>query len=161
MLISDKIFFLIFIALVVVVLIRSSYKPFYTFCKKLNNVTKVVFLFAMVLIACIITIIVFPGFHFEFSSSQECWEEKNTKQMDCYGLIKRKYIDSNNHDIQAIDVVSNDGVNTLHFGDGEEGDLWERIKINDSIRKEAGGLMFFIKTADKWDTVTVKYYCKR
>jgi hypothetical protein len=104
--------------------------------------------------------IAYKGFYTEAFSSHECWSQIKTKELVFDGLIKNKFVDSNNHNINAIEIAGNGRSVFVHFPYTEESDLWDKIKINDSIKKCENSLNFLSKDGLKWDTILVKYNCK-
>jgi hypothetical protein len=119
----------------------------------------ILILFVGIIMALIIKI-AYKSFYNEAFSSHECWSQIKTKELEFDGLVKNKFVDSNNHNINAIEIDSKGQFGFVHFPYPEESDLWDKIKVNDSIKKSENNLNFLIKDSLKWDTIIVKYNCK-
>ena len=103
------------------------------------------------------------SFYDDFFLSPTCWAKKETKGSQFYGKVRKKYIDSSNHSCNTITVENNNHFTyVVVFPDNEELALYDTIEINDSIRKDANSLRFYIKryNSNKTDTILVKYNCK-
>lgn len=126
----------------------------------MNYITKIILIVFIAIIIVLVIKVAYKGFYNEAFSSHECWSQIKTKELEFDGLIKNKFLDSNNHNINAIEIYNKGQSGFVHFPYPEEADLWDKIKVNDSIKKNANTLNFLIKDSLKWDTILVKYNCK-
>lgn len=104
----------------------------------------------------------YKDIHDEFFRSQECWAERNAKESQFYGKVIEKFVDSKNHSANAITLEYKNNVGHVWFSDNEESALYDTIEVNDSIRKDANSLRFYLKRnkSNRTDTILVKYNCK-
>jgi len=101
----------------------------------MNAITRIIFFLFIAIIIIFIIKIAYGSLYDEAFSSYECWCQRKTKELQFVGLIKNKFVDSSNHNINAIEIINNGRSDFVHFPYLEESDLWNRIKVNDSIKK--------------------------
>lgn len=103
------------------------------------------------------------SFYDEFFLSQECWSEKQIKESQFYGKVTKMYVDSSDHNFNTIIVEDKNHIRSIVvLPDNEELALYDTIEVNDSIRKDANSLCFYLKRykSNKTNTISVKYNCK-
>lgn len=115
----------------------------------------------MLLIAGSIVSIAYKSFYDEFFLSQACWEKVQTEDEEYSGLVKSKFIDYDNHGLNAITIIEHGQVYLLHFPYDEQSEIWEKVKVGDSITKNKNSLNYYLKSGVKKDTILVVYDCSK
>lgn len=112
-----------------------------------------------VVIAFVILIIK-PFKYMDFESSRQsnfCRQEKRALGLSIDGKVLKKYIDSENHNYETIEVQTENGIRKTWFLVLEQGGVFKKIKIGDIITKEKGELKIAVNDA----SYDLNYNCNR
>ncbi|MDB5110689.1 MAG: hypothetical protein JWR67_1803 [Mucilaginibacter sp.] len=77
------------------------------------------------------------------------------RKIEIDGIVKNKFIEANNHNSNAITIVSNKETINIHFSANEDYELWEKIEINSHIKKGKNSLIYYLENNSKMDTIVV------
>jgi len=89
-----------------------------------------------------------------------CSLEVEAKEIKLNGVVIGKFYDIDNHNFKTIKVTNNGRVDKIFLIDNEDSLLWTRIQVKDSIKKAENSLVYYLKSANKRDTIKIKYNCK-
>jgi hypothetical protein len=90
--------------------------------------------------------------------SNECSNENKIKEKVLIGIIKHKYLDSNNHYTKTI-IVS--GTQKIYFYNNEKSKFYNYAHIGDSLYKPKGSLEVHVFRNDKDTVFNISYGCNK
>lgn len=111
-------------------------------------------------IVALILIIVVTFFYYQLKNTEiDCsYNNEKIKHTVLNGKVKRKYIDTKNHNYQLFILQTKYSVDTIAW-ESDKSDFYLDMEINDSVIKEVNSLSIVLKNNNKFKEYVIDYGC--
>jgi hypothetical protein len=113
----------------------------------------------LILLSPIISILLFllaKSIYKEVTINPGCLARLSARDASLEGLIKRKYVDSTNHNLTAIEFILNGKADKYVFTRTEDSLIGNKLDIKDYIKKKRGDTNFYVRKNGKiWKKIQI------
>lgn len=103
----------------------------------------------------------YKSFYNYFFLSHDCEKQAWVKNLGFDGYVKKKYLDSNEHNIKTFLIVNSIGrrETEIKLNFDQDAVLWDKFHLGDTIKKTINTVDFYVTHNAKTDTVKLIYNC--
>ncbi|MDO3641587.1 hypothetical protein [Mucilaginibacter sp. L3T2-6] len=121
--------------------------------KKISKYIAIIFLLFIIIINARET-------YWYYTLPTNCYHEAIERRIEFHGLVTKKFIDSDDHNFQAIVLGHSFFENKIYITEHEDSVVWKEIRVNDTIIKQKGSLTYYLIRGKQKIAIPVKFYCK-